>query len=77
MTAFNTISLTFIFIPQEMAASLVFFRSVTEIRKHEISGGEEILKDRLNNELQILFSQKGIAICCTTETLCAVMTSGL
>lgn len=77
MTALNTISLTFISIPWEMAASFVFFLGVTKIRKHEISGGEEILKDRLNNELQILFSQKGIAICCTTETLCAVMTPGL
>jgi len=60
-----------------MAASLIFFCSVTKIRKHEILGGEEILKDRLNNELQMQFSQKGIAICCATETLCAVMTPGL
>lgn len=57
--------------------SLIFFSSVTKIRKHEISGGEEILKDRLNNEVQIRFSQKGIAICCATETLCVVMTPGL
>lgn len=34
-----------VFIPQEMAASLIFFCSVTKIRKHNISDGGEILKD--------------------------------
>lgn len=62
-------SVILVFILQEMAASLIFFCSVTKIRKHEISGGGEILR-QLNDELQIWFSQKGIAICCATETLC-------
>lgn len=36
-------SVILIFIPQEMATSLIFFCSVIKIRKHEILGG--ILKD--------------------------------
>lgn len=54
-TVLSTIILILIFIPWEIAASLVFFCSVTKIRKHEILGREEILKDGLNNELQIWF----------------------
>lgn len=76
-TVLSTISLTFIFIPWEMAASLIFFCSVTEIRKHEILGGEEILKDRLNNELQIWFSEKVVQQMAMPETLQVVMTLGL
>lgn len=76
-TAPSTISLTSLFIPQEMAASLVFFCSAPKIRKHEISGGAEILKDRLNNAFLIRFSRESIAICCATETVCAVVTPGL
>lgn len=73
----STISLTFLLIPQEMAASLVFFCSAPKIRKQEISGGAEILKDRLNNAFLIRFSRESIAICCATETVCAVVTPGL
>lgn len=57
-----------------MAASFVFFCSVIKTRKHEISGGEEILKDRLNSKFLFQLSQKSLAICCATETDCAVMT---
>lgn len=76
-SALSTISLAFLFSPQEMVGSLVFFCSATKIRKHEISGRAEILKDRLNNAFLIRFSQKSIAICCATETVCAVVTPGL
>lgn len=60
-----------------MVASFVTLQKNIKVRKHEILGGEEILKERLNNELQIRFSQRGIAICRATGTLCTVMTPGL
>lgn len=69
-------SVILVFISQEMAASLIFFCSVTEIRKHEILDGGEILKDSWIMNFRFGFLRKALPSAVLLK-LCAVMTPGL
>lgn len=69
-------SVILVFIPQEMAASLIFFCSVTKIKWHEILGGGEILKDSWMMNFRFGFLRKALPSAALLK-LCAAMIPGL